>query len=225
MCFSASASFTACAVLAAAGTLSVRRAAKINAGIGLMSLSTFPLFFGIQQGFEGLVWLGMNDIISTFWRDAASVGFVFFAFFFWPVAGPVTGFLIEKKPLRKRIFMFLIPSGIGSGLYLSYVILVNFSPPVTWDGHLAYFYDVYIIDYMEYVYFITACGALILSSNKIAFRLGCVLAASFAFTMIGYQLLSLPSVWCFFAAICSLIVVIDLYRAKPAREETVILSS
>ena len=218
MCFSASASFTACAVLTATGALSVRRAAQLKRGIGLLSLSTFPLFFGIQQGFEGLVWLGIHETISASWRDVAAVGFVFFAFFFWAVAGPVTGFLIETQRIRRLIFLLLIPCGVAVGAYLMFVILSNHMAPIApprFNGHLAYLYEVVLIDNIHYIYFVTACAALILSSNRIAFRLGCALSVSFAIAMVGYELVSLPSVWCFFAVICSLIVVIELYRLKP----------
>ena len=218
MCFSASASFTACAVLTATGALSVRRAAQLKSGIGLLSLSTFPLFFGIQQGFEGLVWLGMSETIPTSLRDSAALGFMFFAFLFWPIASPVTGYLIETHPVRKKVFMFLIPSGIAVGAYLSYFTMINFKAPIApphWGGHLSYLIEARLIDHTEYVYFLTACAPLVFSSNRIAFRLGCALAASFVITMIGFQLTTLPSVWCFFAAICSLIIVIELYQAKP----------
>ncbi len=225
MCFSATASFTACAVLTATGSFSVRRARELNAGPGLMALSTFPLFFGIQQGFEGLVWLGINEVISPFWRDLAGVGFVLFAFLFWPIAGPVTGYLIEQNSIRKKIFLSLIPCGVGVGLYLAYFILTVFAPPIApdhWDGHVAYLYEAELINNIEYIYFITACAALILSSHRVAFMMGAALTGSFAFTMYGYQLVSLPSVWCFFAAICSIIIVIELYRLRPGGPGTII---
>ena len=217
MCFSASASFTASAVLTATGALSVRRAAQLKGGIGLLSLSTFPVFFGIQQGFEGLVWLGMSETISTSLRDVAALGFMFFAFLFWPIASPVTGYFIETQPVRKKIFLFLIPTGIAVGAYLTYFTLINFKAPIApthWGSHLSYLIDARLIDHSEYVYFFTACAPLVFSSNRIAFRFGCALAASFAITMIGFQLTTLPSIWCFFASICSLIIVIELYQTK-----------
>ena len=54
MCFSATASFTAAAVLLPSGVLSVYRAWRGDRRY--LALSALPLLFGLQQLFDGMVW-------------------------------------------------------------------------------------------------------------------------------------------------------------------------
>lgn len=221
MCFSATASFAAFGVLTFAGTAVLRRAARLDLGPGLTFLSSFPLVFGIQQGFEGMVWLGINDELPAALRGVGAYGFLFFALFFWPVAGPLAGHLIETRPVRRRLFVPLIVGGVAIGLYLMFVAIRHAAPPMAgpeWGGHVAYLLDVDLPSGVKYLYFFTACAALLASSNRTAFRFGLALTIAFAVTLVGYELKALPSVWCFFAALCSLVIVHAVWRGDTRTE-------
>ncbi len=58
MCFSATASFTATALLVPVGIYASKVALAKDARY--LPLAVFSLAFGIQQGFEGLEWLGLD---------------------------------------------------------------------------------------------------------------------------------------------------------------------
>lgn len=187
----------------------------------MIFLSSFPLVFGIQQGFEGLVWLGIEDVLPMALRGLGTYGFLFFALTYWPIAGPVAGYLIETRPVRRKCFLALIMAGIVIGFYLMFMAIKHSVPPMAgpeWRGHIAYLVGVELPQNIEYLYFFTACLALLGSSDKAAFRFGLALTVSFAVTMVGYQLDTLPSVWCFFAAICSLIIVHAVWRRDTQAE-------
>lgn len=57
MCFSAEASYAAAAVLLPSSALAINRARKNRRYLAFAAL---PLFFGLQQLFEGLVWTAGN---------------------------------------------------------------------------------------------------------------------------------------------------------------------
>src|SRR5581483_10832077 len=66
MCFSAEASFTAAAILLPAGAIGMQRAYRTERRY--LPFAALPLFFGLQQLFEDLVWTGnalSNGLLGT----------------------------------------------------------------------------------------------------------------------------------------------------------------
>jgi hypothetical protein len=84
-------------------------------------------------------------------------------------------------------------------------------------GHIAYLHGVEVIDGIEYIYCVTACGALVLSSSRNARAFGCLLAISFGITMWLFPLDVVPSAWCFFAALCSAPLVVPVMMRRSNR--------
>ena len=72
MCFSAAASFTVSALLAPAGLYASKIAWDQDSRY--FPLAIAPLAFGIQQGFEGIAWLGLDgDQADLVWLGGAGV--------------------------------------------------------------------------------------------------------------------------------------------------------
>ncbi|MEM8792963.1 MAG: DUF6629 family protein [Pseudomonadota bacterium] len=213
MCFSATASFTAAAVLGATGAFTLGRSIVQKRPIGERTLASFPVFFALQQAGEGMVWLGIYGTLPAFLEPIAMGLFIFAAYVFWPVMGPVTGWLLEPPGPRKRMFVALILGGLIIASYLSFAALSKPQTPIAmeqWGGHIWYMHDFTYIPYIETLYFLTACTALLLSSNRVAFWFAVVLTGAFAITMWGYNINVVPSVWCFYAAGASLVIVVGL---------------
>ncbi|MED5468647.1 MAG: hypothetical protein VX542_00065, partial [Cyanobacteriota bacterium] len=87
MCFSASASFTAAAVLMPLGLYTHHLASEANRP-GYKPLALVPFFFGLQQFIEGFLWVGLDngDAVAAPIEPLTtitSVGFLFFSYFFW----------------------------------------------------------------------------------------------------------------------------------------------
>lgn len=118
MCFSASASFTASAVLLPAGTLALRRAYTTDRRY--LALCALPFLFGVQQLLEGFVWTagarGAGSLVGTF-----SLGYMFFAWLAWPVWVPFATFFIEPPRRRWVYLVFAIAGGmLGALQYVPY---------------------------------------------------------------------------------------------------------
>ena len=92
MCFSASASFTASAVLMPLGLYSVH-IARSNNQPHFVPLALTPFFFGVQQLVEGLEWTGIDNgssgPFSEGYRGAVAQALVQSLAVFSPRASPV----------------------------------------------------------------------------------------------------------------------------------------
>ena len=75
MCFSATASFSAAAILVPAGIYCFKKSTSLEKPYWLIAL--LPLIFGIQQLFEGFVWLALEPGGGGQTRLPA-MGFLFF---------------------------------------------------------------------------------------------------------------------------------------------------
>src|ERR1700722_9094839 len=108
MCFSAQASFAASAALIAISALCFSKA-RNNAQ---KLLASGPLFFGMQQALEGLVWMTLNkgDHSSSL-HMCGTYGFLSFAYIFWPLYVPFTVYIFEKNAQRKQIALGLFILG------------------------------------------------------------------------------------------------------------------
>ncbi|MDJ0822577.1 MAG: hypothetical protein QNJ09_12320 [Paracoccaceae bacterium] len=206
MCFSATASFTLCGALVPAGVYAIARARKVNPD--MLPFAIYPLAFGIQQGFEGFVWLGMNagDAGTVAW---ASRGFLFFSHFFWLAWVPFSVHWFEDDPARKRLLTWLSVSGFLYGLTI-------FLPSFLFGGWLKVVEINYSLDYktvliyedlvnrtvLQLIYAMLVVGALALSTDRRIQVFAGMVAVSLLVTYAFYAY-AFISIWCFFAAILS----------------------
>jgi hypothetical protein len=129
MCFSASASFTAAAVLIPLGLYSTH-IARVTGQKEFMPLAMTPIFFGIQQFIEGLVWTGIERDNVEPLTSIASLGFLFFAYCFWMIWIPWSAWAIarvkESAVLANRLKWVAM---IGTILGIAFYLPVLFNPP------------------------------------------------------------------------------------------------
>jgi len=217
MCFSATASFTAAAALGAAGAVIVGR--STGYGRTLLPLAVFPLLFAAQQAVEGFLWLELPRPEASRLRPVLVHAFQAYAEIFWPVFAPLAALLIE--PVRWRRWAIGCCLAMGASLALFLLIKMIQYPYFAFiaGGHIIYRND---YDYpmgIEVPYVLATVGSLLLSSGKAVQLLGIVVliffAASFVLTRDAYI-----SVWCFFAALASIMVylhVSDVRNGAVAR--------
>lgn len=218
MCFSATASFTVAALLLPASVFSYWQAQKYDKN--LRHLALIPLVFSIQQFIEGLLWLTQTTDINISGHLFA-LGFLFFSHLFWLIWIPYACFNIETDPYRKKLFVvFTIAGAIhGSLMYipllfnpdwLSYHIYNN-----SIGYHTTFFYDALIPnDIVRLLYAIIVLFPLFFSSEKSARTFGIVISISL-FGAAALYMNTFVSVWCYFAAVISLYIVINTAQLKP----------
>ncbi len=198
MCFSATASFIASGSLSVAGGLTLKNT-KTRAELPFAGI---PLLFGIQQVIEGVVWLSFQ---SPLLNMVMTYAFSMFSHVLWPIFVPFSILLIEKNPLRKKILMAFLLMGLIVGLYLLYFIIKE---PVT--AHIVnksiFYHSPHFYPLLSMGFYLSAtCVSCFFSTHRMINLFGIVLLASFLISVWFFKA-TFFSVWCFFAAILSLLI-------------------
>ena len=206
MCFSASASFVAAASLSGIGLVSVRRTTRpAEAPFALI-----PLLFGVQQLSEGVLWLSFR-YEAPLLTDSMTYVYSFFSHTFWPIYVPIAFALLEPVRWRRRSFGLFQALGLAVGVYLLY----NISRlPVTAeviDRHIVYVSPHFYIFAVMVLYFTATCASAILSSYPLVKVFG-ALAFFSALAAYHFAASAFVSVWCFFAAVLSLLIYLHFSR-------------
>lgn len=215
MCFSASASFTASVLLIPTGIYCLREAVKNNKNY--IAIASLPLLFGIQQSFEGWLWLGVasNDLNTIY---SAAWGFLFFSHFFWLFWVPLSAYLLEtNRRLKKFLKIFTIVGFIyGACLYFPLLIYQDWLQIQV--IHHSIFYRTYFFfnnqlflpkDFSLIIYMLILLTPLSISSNRSLNYLGFLIFIAASATSLLYSY-AFISVWCFFAAIVSVYLIYTL---------------
>jgi hypothetical protein len=228
MCFSSTVSFTAGAVLINISVYTIYHAITKNKKYLLFAL--MPLFFGIQQITEGFVWLGILGH-DPFLLKIASLGFLFFALFFWPIFSPLSMILIEEKKESKRKIVLLVLLGLGLmmavGMYLPLIMAINPLNTKITCGSIGYYWAIPLSIESVYplAYLIVTVLPFFMAPN---IRLKIFAVMLFLSSIISHYFYidRRVSVWCFFAAILSFFVAYIIYKLpKKASKASGILSS
>lgn len=202
MCFSATASFAAGAALSAAGGVTVSR----SEGKAELPLALVPLLFGIQQITEGFLWVGINRSLAGLQTWTTYI-FSMFSHVFWPMFVPFAILLVEPSQRRRRALRVFVAMGVSVGAYLFFFIMRY---PVTSrvEGR-SIFYDSphFFIVGVLVTYFLATCASGLFSSHRIVNVFG---VSAFGLAVAAYlvSVKTFVSVWCFFAAILSLLLVV-----------------
>jgi hypothetical protein len=201
MCFSAQASFVAGVALLAIGAATVTRASR-RAEI---PYAMIPVLFGLQQLLEGALWLTFPDrapTLNTWLTHAYSL----FSHVLWPVYVPLAALALEAVPWRRRVLASIAVAGGLVGLYLlAMLIRLPIVARVTGQHILYDSPHFYVLTTMG-LYVIGTCVSLMFSSHRrvMAFGVAAFLSAVAAYAFYATWFIS---VWCFFAALLSVIVV------------------
>ncbi len=206
MCFSATASFAAAAGLGAVGAASLRHVRSKDQ----VALALVPTLFAIQQAVEGIVWL-------TFGRPAlhaaATFVFVLFSHVFWPVFLPIAVWLIEPDRRRRRVLVVLITLGAAVSATLLLTILKGPISAEIAGRSLNYVVRIPDVPFGFVAYLLATCFSCLLSTRKYVKLFGAALVLSLLIASWSYRQ-ALYSVWCFFAALLSLIIYVHLRQER-----------
>jgi hypothetical protein len=118
MCFSATASFSAAAVMGGIGALTVRSAAAKH-DRRILPLALFPVLFATQQMAEGFLWLDLAEPRSGMLETILGNTFQGYAQVMWPIFAPLAAFLIEAENRRRRLILLCLLVGVSLSPYIA----------------------------------------------------------------------------------------------------------
>jgi hypothetical protein len=221
MCFSAEASFGASAVLGVIGTVAIAKAKTPARRL----FATIPLVFAIQQLSEGMLWLSLHDAGLAKWESFLTYTFLVFAMAIWPLWIPLTIRLLEKDPRRKKMMNTLIIMGAAVAIGVCCVLFIYPVHVMPMHHHLHYRFDFppatkNIILPFSIFYILATILTPFISSIKKMKWLGIIFLASYLFAIIFYQGF-VVSVWCFFAALLSFVVLWIVWEKSPKVRKSV----
>jgi hypothetical protein len=204
MCFSASASFVAGTTLSAVGVATLRRAETRTE----QPLAMIPLLFGIQQLTEGVIWL-------TFSHDAPvlkqTMTYVYsgFSHVLWPMYVPFAVGVLEAVRWRKKVIFAFEAAGVAVGLYLLYFLVTRPVVAEVVGMHIVYVSSHLYLNPVMVFYLAATCVSCFFSSHGFVKLFGVLALLSFIAAYF-IHVMAAVSIWCFFAAILSLLIYVHL---------------
>lgn len=211
MCFSASASFGAGVILTAIGVASVKQVKKSTQ----IFFAAIPLLFAVQQASEGVVWLSLSSPGYASLQHVATYIFLFFAQVVWPVWVPFAILKFEPTGIQKTPGKLLLGIGALVSVYLAYCLFTFPVEARIYGAHISYdqHYPASIGRYCGFLYIVATIVPPFFSRIRGMWILGTAILISYIITQIFYSDY-IVSVWCFFASIISItvLVILHLYR-------------
>jgi hypothetical protein len=214
MCFAPEADAVVGAVVVVIGIDALRHVGSPKQ----IPLATLPLLLGLHQVTEAFVWWGLQGHVAESVGRVATWIWLLFALVVLPVLLPMSVELVERSNRRRWMIRAFAALGVVVAIALATAI---FRGPVNAEirAHcVAYGVDA-LGNGREWtaLYVIAACGALLTSSHRDLVTLG-------ALNLVAVPLLlwltvdGFISLWCFWAAIASVVIAAHLRRTFGARD-------
>jgi hypothetical protein len=211
MCFSAAASFTGGVVVSAVGVATVRKATKPTQRL----FSGIPLLFGFQQFAEGVLWITLGSGGYDLLQNVATYTFLIMALVVWPVVVPLSMWFMEEVRKRKKILAGLIVTGGTVSLFYAFSLISYDVTPQINGSHIQYVdeFPQTPVNIVLLLYLTSTIVPLFASSVRRMWLFGILITVSLLVSAIFFAQY-LASVWCFFAALTSVVIYYILHGSQ-----------
>jgi hypothetical protein len=203
MCFSAEASFVGGILISGIGIATIRKVHNPSQIV----FASIPLFFGIQQIAEGALWLSLQNPEYLYLKKYATYIFLVMADVLWPMMIPFSVLFMEENRKKRKILFVLLAIGIVLSMYYAFCLVSFNVNPQIMNYHIQYNSDFpkSLALLAFFIYLIVTITPLFISSIKRIHLMGVLMFSSCLVTAIFFTQY-LTSVWCFFAAIISVVI-------------------
>ena len=201
MCFSATSSFVASGVIGVIGLATLRHVREPRA----LLFAAVPMLFAVHQFTEGMVWLGLDGRIGKLGFEHVTFLFMLYSQGILPLLMPVAVGLMEPPGQRRRAILGL--TAIGGLVCTWNVTGVVFLPSQCFieQNSIAYRNAMTGNFWITYLYILATCGALLLSTHRVVRLYGVLNVVALTVTEMIKEY-AFASVWCFYAAIMSVMI-------------------
>jgi hypothetical protein len=212
VCFSATANFVGSGVL---GTIGVVTLTRVRHRRELL-FAALPALFALHQFIEGFVWLGMDGVLRPVVAHDMGAAFMLFAQGLLPFLLPLSVLLFEPDIESSRR---MLPFALLGGALTLYILwaLTAYPLQVSVRGNsLVYINQATNNTAVAVLYVIATCGSLFFSKIRTMVIFG---AANLAIllTVMVVKRYAFTSLWCAYAAVASVIILIYFWRSSPDR--------
>ena len=214
MCFSATASFSAGAVLLGMGALTLRSAGQPRE----LAFAAIPLLFAIQQLIEGVIWLTFRGDMPLL-NSVMTHVYSFFSHVLWPAYLPVAVLLLEPAGWRRRALVAFAAAGVAVGAYLLYVLVAFPVVSRPTGQHVEYDSPHFFAVEVMTLYLVTTTVSPLLSTQQGVKVFGVLALLSFGAAYYFFATWFI-SVWCFFAALLSVVIYLHFALRQAERSRS-----
>lgn len=216
MCFSATSSFLIATSLLVSSVIALQKATDKR----MIPLCLIPFGFALQQAAEGIVWLTI-DKPDSWQHQFGMYTFLSCAFIVWPLWMPFAVKLYEQNYTKKILLTLCQLIGLLFAITAAFFLAIC-APTVSVEtGNIAYQFQHTFFGERSGLawYIIPTLLPFLLECNRIIGNL----FVTFAVISLTATYLVLPaaliSVWCFMAAVISLMVIGLLYQDRHPKKE------
>jgi hypothetical protein len=215
MCFSATASLVAAGITGAVGITALSRARSPRE----WPLAAVPLLFAAQQAVEGMLWLQLPVAPDGPSTTFLTYMYLLFAEVLWPVYAPAACLIVEPDTRRRLAMAICLIVGLAVGAHYFVSIFEHPHAARIIGHHVAYVSEGEVSYLMGTAYLIATGGVILLSSHRAMVALAAIVIVG---ALVSYLLYweSFVSVWCFFSATTSVIILaqFEWEHRRPRRE-------
>jgi Family of unknown function (DUF6629) len=212
VCLSATANFVGSGVLGAVGVVTLT---KVKHRRELL-FAALPTLFAVHQFIEGFVWLGLDGILSPAVAHNMGAAFMLYAQGLLPFLLPLSVLQFEPNgKSRKRMLPFVV-LGAGTTLYILWALTAFPLQLFVRGDSIVYINSATNNMAIAVLYVIVTCGSLFFSKIKMMVVFG---AANLAILLVvmEFKRYAFTSLWCAYAAVASLIILVYFWRSHEGR--------
>lgn len=212
MCFSAAANFTGSGVLGTIGVLTLTRVKHRRE----LLFASLPTLFAIHQFTEGFVWLGLDGVLSPAVTHAMAAAFMLYAQGLLPFLLPLSVLLFEPDARSRRRMLPFLVIGCLTGLYILWALIAYPTQTFIKSNSIVYINPATNHTVVAVFYIIATCGSLFFSRirDMVIFGLANLVILLVVMAVKSY---AFTSVWCAYAAVASVIVLVYFWRSHGQR--------
>jgi hypothetical protein len=212
VCFSATANFVGSAALGAIGVVTLT---KVKHRRELL-FAALPTLFAVHQFIEGFVWLGLDGILSPAVTHDMSAAYMLYAQGLLPFLLPLSVLLFEPdSSSRRRMLPFLVLGG-ATALYILWALAAYPLQVYVRANSIVYINQATNNTTVALLYVIATCGSLFFSKVRPMVIFGAV-NLTIVLVVMEVKRYAFTSLWCAYAAIASLIILVYFWRSSGDR--------
>lgn len=209
VCFSMTADVVAGTALVPVAALSLAKVRHRRE----IPFAALPALFAAHQFLEVAVWAGLDGHVSPGLANLAMRAYLFIAWPLLPAYMPLAVLLIDER--RRAALAPLLALGLVVSAYLGYVVLANPVTVIRHDHGLEYLNVVQHPLVWAVLYIVAVVGPLLISSYRSVVAFGVLNLVGLILVAVFY-VQSFASLWCFFAAGSSILVLVHMIRRRAA---------
>jgi uncharacterized protein DUF6629 len=212
MCFSAAANFVGSGVLGVVGVVTLT---KVKHRRELL-FAALPTLFAVHQFIEGFVWLGLDGVLSPTVTHDMGAAYMLYAQGLLPFLLPLGVLLFEPDGRSRRRMVPFLAIGVATGLYILWGLAAYPTQIYIRENSIVYVNQATNYTIVAILYLVATCGSLFFSKVKAMVVFG---TANLAILLIvtAVKRYAFTSVWCAYAAVASLIVLVYFWRSSEVR--------